>query len=620
MSFYSLLSFFSFIVCVYVGIYVLLLNSRAKLNIIFFIISVLIAIWDFGYIFIYPEPNAEISKCWYKVTAIGWSTFVSFTIHFMILLSKNKKLLNSYVFLFFLYAPALVFLIKAMFGGFLAHDFEFRNGLAYEIMNDKDPWYFAFISYYWIYLFFGIYHLRLYSKKTNINKERIQANIIIYTVLLLVLFSTATNILFPALKIQSIPAIAQILITSWMFAIYYSIVKYKLMKITAEAAVAEIITEMNELLFFIDKDKRVIKINKFTEETLEKKFKLNDVFENYFVEKSTINNILDKALFEKYSVCEDLTLIANNIKIPVRLNITSLVDKYNDNFGCIAVGQDIRDTIRLKAEVEERIKTEKELKLKNRQITDSITYARKIQESLLPSWDEITKISNENFVLYKPKDLVSGDFYWSAIKENYYFLAVVDCTGHGVPGAFMSIVANSLLSEIVEEKDIYSTEEILTKLNELLFKKLNYKTDDEFYENDGLEISLIRIDKEKKEITFSGTNQTVLIVEDGKLTELEGDIYSIGSCYFKQNITYKKEIYHYKNDIVLYLFSDGYYDQLGGANKKKIGFNNLKNMILNNSYHTLTEQRNKLLDYHYSWKGGNMQTDDMLIIGIKLYK
>jgi hypothetical protein len=200
---------------------------------------------------------------------------------------------------------------------------------------------------------------------------------------------------------------------------------------------------------------------------------------------------------------------------------------------------------------------------KNKDITDSINYAQKIQEAILPSDEEITNALPEHFVLFKPKDIVSGDFYWFSERDGKALIIAADCTGHGVPGAFMSMIGNSLLNEIVNEKGATQPAEILQKLKEGVIKSLS-QTGEAGTQKDGMDIAMCGFDLENNEVEFSGAYNPLFRIRNGELEETRSDrmpigIYADDGGKVFTNYTLKME----KGD-VYYIFTDGFVDQFGG--------------------------------------------------------
>lgn len=254
---------------------------------------------------------------------------------------------------------------------------------------------------------------------------------------------------------------------------------------------------------------------------------------------------------------------------------------------------------------------------KNKEILDSINYARKIQQAIIPTQAEVKNILPESFVILLPKDIVSGDFYWIAEKENFIFLAVADCTGHGVPGGFMSMLGTALLNEIINDKNIYEPADILDMLKLKIILAL--RQSDNMNENkDGMDIALLRIDKRKNILTFSGANNSLYIVRDKKLTEYKGDKHPIGFSFNNTNKQFNQvEIPFEKKDVV-YMFTDGYPDQFGGPQGKKFKYKPLEQMLVKLNEQDMKLQHQELLSSHDNWKGNLEQVDDICLVGVRI--
>ena len=266
-------------------------------------------------------------------------------------------------------------------------------------------------------------------------------------------------------------------------------------------------------------------------------------------------------------------------------------------------------------EVVEHIKSE--LEEKNKDITDSINYAKRIQEAILPSKESILKIFPQAFILYKPKDIVSGDFYWFTETEDYYLVAAIDCTGHGVPGAFMSLIASTLLKEIVSGKRVVVPSKILQELNNSIIEVLK-QNDSDSSTRDGMDMSICCIDKKKSKLTFAGAARPIYFIRNGELTDTKGQGYPIGGHYGLMNLTYSDTEMDLQQGDMFYIFSDGYADQFRGGDKKKFTTKRLKSLLTEISNSDMNIQCQKLDDAFEEWKGGGSQIDDILIIGIKI--
>ena len=257
-----------------------------------------------------------------------------------------------------------------------------------------------------------------------------------------------------------------------------------------------------------------------------------------------------------------------------------------------------------------------EIVLKNQEITDSIVYARRIQNSILPETSAIQTISQEHFVLYKPKDIVSGDFYWISENEEKVYFAVIDCTGHGVPGAFLSIIVNNLFNKAIHEQNLVETQKILEYIHQELIVSLNKKNNDSG--KDGMDVALCSIDKKTRELQYSGANNPLIIVRNGQLIELKPDKMMIGNnlVYTDKQISLNS-INLLKNDM-LYLYSDGYADQFGGPKGKKFKSKRLKSLFLEIFEKSCVKQLQELENTFIEWKSNLEQIDDVCIMGIKI--
>ena len=254
--------------------------------------------------------------------------------------------------------------------------------------------------------------------------------------------------------------------------------------------------------------------------------------------------------------------------------------------------------------------------VQQKNITDSIQYASRIQNALLPEDVYLKEVIPEHFILNKPKDIVSGDFYWLKQIKNKLIIAVADCTGHGVPGAFMSMLGVSFLNEIVKDKNIISASKALNRLNESV-KKALHQTGKEDEARDGMDIALCVINKDTLELEFSGAYNPVYIVRNKELIQLKGDKRPIG-IHLKRDIVFTdKQLQLQKGDLI-YIFSDGYCDQIGGAKNTKFKPGPFRELLVSIQDKTMNEQKEILDKTIEKWKGDYEQIDDILIMGIKI--
>jgi PAS domain S-box-containing protein len=292
--------------------------------------------------------------------------------------------------------------------------------------------------------------------------------------------------------------------------------------------------------------------------------------------------------------------------IGVRFDITEQVQQQESIKAMLKEAQQMNEELRQNRE---------ELKQK-KQITDSINYAKRIQEALLPHEDVMYNRFPHSFVLYKPKDIVSGDFYWFHSEKKYTAIAAIDCTGHGVPGAFMSVMANSLLNEIVVEKKIISPDLILNQLQEKVIRTLR-QTETDGQSHDGMDIAICVIDNKNLVLAFAGANRPLYWVRNGVLEEVKGNKMPIGGARFLGK-TFEKHVISLEPQDRIYLASDGYQDQFGGEENRKFSSKRLKELIVQQQHIPMNQQGNVFGNTINEWLGQNKQIDDILLIGFEV--
>jgi ligand-binding sensor domain-containing protein/serine phosphatase RsbU (regulator of sigma subunit) len=258
-----------------------------------------------------------------------------------------------------------------------------------------------------------------------------------------------------------------------------------------------------------------------------------------------------------------------------------------------------------------------ELILKNRSITDSINYAKRIQMAMMPTSKHFRRLFPESFVFYKPKDIVSGDFYWVNQRNDKVFFAVIDCTGHGVPGAFMSIIGYELLRNIINIKGIEKPSEILNELNNDFSGIFNSDGETDISFRDGMDIGFCVIDRKLAKLEFAGAFSPMYLVRNKSITEIKGNRFSVGLMEDLIDEPFENHSVDLMKDDMIYLFSDGYPDQFGGEEGKKFKYRRFRHLLLN--IHTLpTSEQEVVLDQSIvQWMDGHEQVDDILILGVR---
>ncbi len=266
------------------------------------------------------------------------------------------------------------------------------------------------------------------------------------------------------------------------------------------------------------------------------------------------------------------------------------------------------------------------IEIKNKEITDSINYAKRIQDAILPNERQFHREFPSGFISYNPRDIVSGDFYWLARTTttdgrdlSLKIISAFDCTGHGIPGAFMSLMVSVLLNETLKEKDVNSPADVLYYLNQKLPFILNKNSKESI--SDGLDMGLCAFDLEKKIVYYSGANRPLWILRkvNGifEIFQYKGTKASIGS-YTPRDQVFENLTIELEPRDRLFMFTDGVTDQFGGVTGKKLGRKRLKELLLHTAHFDMQTQKEFIIDFIVKWKGTLEQVDDMLMIGIEI--
>lgn len=257
----------------------------------------------------------------------------------------------------------------------------------------------------------------------------------------------------------------------------------------------------------------------------------------------------------------------------------------------------------------------KKIQIQNEHIQESIEYAGMIQSTMLPSEKLLNMKLEDYFLIFHPKEKVSGDFYWFAQMENKYCIAVSDCTGHGVPGSMISILGISFLNEIFNQLNVPDPAIILSKLNNKMQNALNQNRE-KYHSHDGMDISILVIDFDKMTLSFAGAQNPLYLIRKGQLDIFEPNKVSVGNA--PHNYKFNRLDAHLEKNDMTYLFTDGYVDQLGGKDYKRLGTKELKTIVKQTASENPIIQKQAILDFFYEWKADHAQTDDVTILGIRI--
>jgi serine phosphatase RsbU (regulator of sigma subunit) len=270
-------------------------------------------------------------------------------------------------------------------------------------------------------------------------------------------------------------------------------------------------------------------------------------------------------------------------------------------------------------------KSKHQIEEKNKEITDSINYAKRIQMALIPPENVMKELLPNSFLIYKPKDIVSGDFYWATDltttnpgKENEKLIVfcVADCTGHGVPGAFMSLIGVKILNQSVKQKNVNSPAEALDFLNSQVFQTVNKHSDKDNIVRDGMDAIFCAINFNTLKLSYAGANNSIYIIREGELIQIKADKQPIGS--YEKLTPFTNHEFQLQKDDMVYGFTDGFVDQFGGEDGKKMKSKRFKEQLIMNAKKDVEVQKQKLSAYFEEWKGAHEQLDDVCIIGVKI--
>ncbi len=255
------------------------------------------------------------------------------------------------------------------------------------------------------------------------------------------------------------------------------------------------------------------------------------------------------------------------------------------------------------------------LEVRNKEILDSIHYAKRLQEAILPPLSAFHAIVPEGFVLYQSKDIVSGDFYWFGESDTKKIVVAADCTGHGVAGALMSMMGVSLLNQIIGAEKIDTPSKVLDMLDAALAKSMRKSGGNSHI---GMDVAILAFNKDLSAVEYAGANRPLWIIRDGELITIGPDKSPIGGLSERKQSEFTNQHVNISKGDALYIFTDGFADQFGGPDGKKLMRKNFKDHLINNRQLTMKEQGNSLHEYFENWRGSLEQVDDILVIGIKI--
>ncbi len=365
MSNHAIVSFLAFFLYLQLGLYVLLYNHTSKINKAFFYLCSCLIIWSFGSIFLYTSPNEQAYKFWERVSSLGWIFFPAFLSMFFFALKGKVSFLFKHITLLVFFLSAALFFTQSLLGNLLAGGYDYFNNQWYVRTDTQSIWYILFMIYLIASLGISLFLLIKWSFEVKTIKEKKQSKILMTTLILFFFGVLVGNYLIPIIAQKNVAGYIHVISFVWVTGFGYAIVKYKFLVINPETAANEIISKMKELLFFLDNDGNILKVNQFTEDVLgfEGSEIVNKPFDFLIMDKSLAASKIAKLKEEEMALSKEYFLKQKNGEvIPFNLTSAEVKDEAGDVLGTIVVGYDVRYQKLLEEEIELRKKTEKALK------------------------------------------------------------------------------------------------------------------------------------------------------------------------------------------------------------------------------------------------------------------
>jgi len=351
---------------------------------------------------------------------------------------------------------------------------------------------------------------------------------------------------------------------------------------------------------------------------------INPVIEAYtgrapesFLNKNVNEAELDNQVLESWlKIVEQVN--SSNAKIATEMDFPSVMGKRVMQVNAIPEydeSEKLESVLVVSHDITERKMIELEIQAKNKKITESINYAKRIQTAILPNTRLINRALPDSFILYKPRDVVSGDFPWFVQIKDDIFIAAVDCTGHGVPGALLSLIGYFLLNDIVRSRKVTEPGKILDLLDEGVTTTL--RQDEDSTTKDGMDIALCKINMTAGEVEYAGAHRPLYIMKNGVMEEVKGNKFPIGGGIFKNQTNFTNTKVKLSKGDSIYFSSDGFPDQFGGTEGRKFGPKKTREMIEKIHKLPMQEAVHEFDREWEAWRGDTKQTDDVLLIGIK---
>jgi PAS domain S-box-containing protein len=609
----SLILFLSSIIYLFLGVYSVKLEPTSRLNRTFLYICLCFAIWAFSFSFMHAAGSRDAIMFWYNMSSPGWCLFSGAAIHFLLLLSKKDSFLVRKWTYLVLYGPGLVLVYKQLTESFAVVDFVRVGWGLVEVAPVMSGWYLFFMAYQSGYILIGLISVTLWGLKTEIRRERKQALMMFVTTSITLILAFANDILLPALKVYLLPSISPVIILIWAFGMWYSITRYRLMSVNIENAADEIFSMMKDMVLLLDTSGRIVKINPRVTELLgyDEWLLLQKPFGSMVRDREYIESELSSMKNGSVSDSEMITgfLDLTGRELPVKMIATMLRDRYGDPIGTVVVGSDIRETIQLRNEIRERMKTETELHLRNELIDADLQNAQLIQKALLPvhaPGHPGLAVDFRNSSVNR----VGGDYFsFAPFESGELGVFIGDVSGHGVSAAlFLSLLksASEWALRTYGLKPMY----FIKELNDQLLAGMPHYFVTAIYGYFSFSVG-------RTEFSFSrgGHPHPVIFRADtGEADFIECEGTLLGKF---ENIRLNERSVRLSKGDRIFLYTDGLPETRNGHDDI-YGYGNLLPLIRRVSNGSLSDTLDAIIREIDGYRGSTTVEDDIVLIGVEV--
>ncbi|MBL4655916.1 MAG: SpoIIE family protein phosphatase [Bacteroidia bacterium] len=597
MNYYALIPFSTFLFEGFTCTYILAQQSKNPVNKAYLFLALAIMMWGLADAVIWTHDNEEIILTIIRVSTINWLMVGFLFLNFTYALLKKKRNFIYWTSLI----SAIVACIVSVSTDQVAQSFQNMDWGRFMMHGPLFlPFVFTVITLPFLYCFYLLY--KHYSILEDEHSKKPIKLILIGTGLAFVLGLFLDVIvpyvfgLYEFIQLGGEPALIHTIF------IFLAITRYKFLKIGVQEAASDLFSNVKDGIIIMDNSQKVIQTNEAVEEMLKWDMKGSTDFK-----AQEISQVIEAYNFDRDYQDYETTIQLNGSVQHLALSQSSIHEGDN-TIGRMLLIRDITEAKEAELEILD----------KNKKITDSINYAHRIQDAILPNIQQLLDIYPDSFIFYKPKDVVSGDFPWLKCKDNIVYVSVVDCTGHGVPGALMSMIGHFQLDSIINNNGVNAPSDILKKLHQGVNESLNQDENPEL--SDGMDMAFLKIDINKREFEYAGAHRPLLFMHKGEMQSIKGDRLPIGGIQYSsrgKEIKFTDHKIKFEKGDAIFIFTDGLPDQTGGPKSRRFMQKRIEELILNMHDKPMNEISIAFDKELTQWKGINKQLDDVLMIGIR---